>query len=175
MEYFYEDLEKVDKGIHHIMEISGVLMQNQGHEISPHISQTLLPVFAQVLLNISDKKDYELVDSVCFICDVLEHGTPALFNQVKGQACTKFVQLVHYGTKNKEDINYDLVQSCVFALGVTAQKSEHGQFDQLKDTLLILGETCKTDIPAGIDEEEKESRLNLADNSISALFKIVIF
>jgi len=26
MEYFYEDLEKVDKGIHHIMEINGFLM-----------------------------------------------------------------------------------------------------------------------------------------------------
>ena len=30
MEYFMEDLEKVDKGIHHIMEINGFLMQNQG-------------------------------------------------------------------------------------------------------------------------------------------------
>lgn len=30
MEYFMEDLEKVDKAIHHVMEIIGVLMQNQG-------------------------------------------------------------------------------------------------------------------------------------------------
>lgn len=28
IEYFEEDLEKVDKGIHHIMEIAGFLMQN---------------------------------------------------------------------------------------------------------------------------------------------------
>lgn len=26
MEYFEDDLEKVDKGIHHIMEINGVLL-----------------------------------------------------------------------------------------------------------------------------------------------------
>ena len=30
IEFFEEDLEKVDKGIHHIMEISGFLMQNMG-------------------------------------------------------------------------------------------------------------------------------------------------
>ena len=41
--------------------------------------------------------------------------------------------------------------------------------------MVILGETCKRDIPADMDEELQESKLNLADNSISALLKIVIF
>ena len=31
LEYFEEDLEANDKGIHHIMEINGFLMQNMGH------------------------------------------------------------------------------------------------------------------------------------------------
>jgi hypothetical protein len=79
LEYFEEDLEKVDKGIHHIMEMSGFLMQNMGHQVSAHIGSTLLPAYAQVLLNINDKKNYELVDSVCMICDCMEHGTPAFF------------------------------------------------------------------------------------------------
>jgi len=43
MEYYYEDLENVDKGCRHIMEINGVLMQNQGHELSNHVGATLLP------------------------------------------------------------------------------------------------------------------------------------
>lgn len=30
MEYFLEDIEKVDKGIHHAMEISGFLLRNMG-------------------------------------------------------------------------------------------------------------------------------------------------
>ena len=34
MEYFKEDLEKVDKGIHHCMEISGFLLQNMGSQIT---------------------------------------------------------------------------------------------------------------------------------------------
>lgn len=37
MEYYFEDLKSVDKGIHHIMEINGALMQNQGHELSAHV------------------------------------------------------------------------------------------------------------------------------------------
>ena len=50
------------------------------HEnIKRAIGSTLLPAYAQVLLSIADKKVYELVDSVCMICDCMEHGTPALF------------------------------------------------------------------------------------------------
>jgi hypothetical protein len=47
--------------------------------VSNHIGQTLLPIYAQNLQEISKKKDYELVDSVCFICDCMEHGNDALF------------------------------------------------------------------------------------------------
>ena len=81
-EYLWEDIEKVDKGIHHIMEISGFLINNMGASISSHIGATLMPSYAQVLLNIKGKKDYELIDSVCFICDCMEHGDDALFNQI---------------------------------------------------------------------------------------------
>jgi len=84
MEYFLEDLEKVDKGIHHIMEINGAIMQNMGEQVSAHVGQHLLPHYAMTLLNINGKKDYELIDSVCFICDCLEHGSMAMFNQVSG-------------------------------------------------------------------------------------------
>ena len=46
IEFFEEDLEKVDKGIHHIMEISGFLMQNMGQQISGAVGQSLLPSYA---------------------------------------------------------------------------------------------------------------------------------
>ena len=79
---FMESIEDVDRGIHHIMEISGTLMQNMGEHISGHISTTLLPIYAQTLLK-EDKKDYEIVNSVCFICDCMEHGNIALFDQIQ--------------------------------------------------------------------------------------------
>lgn len=79
-EYFMENLEQVDKGIRYIMEISGFLLQNMGDTMSPYIAQHLLPSYAMVLLDISDKKDYELLDSACFLCDCIEHGNDPLFN-----------------------------------------------------------------------------------------------
>ena len=76
------------------MEINGCLLQNNGEQLSQVIATTLLPLYAQVLLNISDKKDYELIDSVCFICDCLEYGNKALFDQVQGQAGQKFIEII---------------------------------------------------------------------------------
>ena len=56
MEYIVEDMEKIDRGIHHIMEINGMLMQNQGAALSGHIQTTLLPFFADVhhLIHLED-------------------------------------------------------------------------------------------------------------------------
>jgi len=50
----------------------------------------------------------------------------------------------------------------------------NGSFTQLADTLAILGETCK-DNTDGLDEDEKEQKLMLSDNSKSALAKITMF
>lgn len=80
MEFFMNNLEMVDKGLRYIMEISGFLLQNMCEPMSPYIAQHLLPSYATVLLDISDKKDYEVLDSVCFLCDCIEHGNQALFD-----------------------------------------------------------------------------------------------
>ena len=109
MEYFMEDLEKVDKGIHWVMEISGFLMQNMGHSISGHVSTITLPLYAGVLLDIKSRKDYELIDPVCFICDCLEYGNPALYGQIQGQAGEKFIELIQHGSKDKDNVNYGLL------------------------------------------------------------------
>lgn len=96
MEYFYEDLEKTDKGIHHIMEITGFLFRNMGEAVSPQVATTLLPLFAPILLDISDKRDYELIDAVCFICDCMEHGGAALYGQISSQGGAKFLEIINF-------------------------------------------------------------------------------
>jgi hypothetical protein len=53
-------------------------------------------------------------------------------------------------------------------------RSPRGQFAQLAETINILSEGVKTDVE-GLDEDEKDSKLNLSDNSKSALAKIVMF
>jgi len=39
LEFFMENLEAVDKGIRHIMEISGFLLQNMSEIMSPYVGQ----------------------------------------------------------------------------------------------------------------------------------------
>ena len=90
--------------------------------MSPYVGQQLLPSYAMVLLSISDKKDYELLDSACFLCDCLEHGNDALFNQIVAQTGPKFMELIQHAAKDKENINYDLLQSCVWGVGQIAQR-----------------------------------------------------
>ena len=53
-----------------------------GIEISNHIESTLLPIYGQILENISDRKLYELLNSVCMLCDCMEYGTNELFNKI---------------------------------------------------------------------------------------------
>lgn len=154
MAYFEENLEDVDKGIHHAMEINGFLMQNMGEQISGVVGQTLLPSFAMQLLDISSKKDYELVVSVCFICDCMEHGNSALFDQIKGQAGTKFVELITYATKDKSELKYDILQSCIFGLGVIAQRSPLGQFKEFEVTVAILKEICNGNLLKETSEDD---------------------
>jgi hypothetical protein len=176
LEYFYEDLENVDKGLHHIMEINGALMKNSGEKLSAFVGQNLLPHYAVTLLNIADKKDYELVNSVCFICDCLEFGSQALFNQVCGQAGPKFLELIEFGAKHKEGTKYDLLQSCVFGLGLIAQRQPDGQFAQMKQTVEVLSRMCDKSAANAIEEDdEKESMLYMVDNSISTMVKLVVF
>jgi len=87
MEYFLEDLDKVGKGFHHVMEINGFLMQNMGLEIGEYVSTTLLPLYAPVLLNIgTTASDDQIVDATCLLCDCMENGDEALFNKISSQA-----------------------------------------------------------------------------------------
>ena len=55
-----------------------------GAAISGPVEVTLLPLYAQPLLEITKREDYELVDSACFLCDCMEHGSDDLYNRVAG-------------------------------------------------------------------------------------------
>ena len=80
MAWYYEEHQKVHKGLHHIMEIHEVLMQNHGFLISPIVAQNFLPIYSEPLIDIPSRQDYELNDSICFLCDCLANGSQALFD-----------------------------------------------------------------------------------------------
>ena len=122
IQYYYEDHQKIHNGLHHIMEIHEVLMQNHGWHISPIVAQKFLPIYSEPLLKIDEQQDYELNDSICFLCDCLQHGSQALFDQIQDPTGNKAIELAkhYFATATQEDNKFHLVQSCVFALGVIA-------------------------------------------------------
>ena len=78
--------------------------------LSPYVAQKLLPTYASVLLDISDKNIKELFISVSFLCDCIEHGSETNFNQIVGQTGQKFMELIHYATKDKQNIKFELLK-----------------------------------------------------------------
>jgi hypothetical protein len=60
IEYFEEDLRKVDKIENWVMEIAGVLVHVYRESVSQSFIEALLPHFAVTLSNFSGKKDYEI-------------------------------------------------------------------------------------------------------------------
>lgn len=88
------------------------------------------------------------------------------------------LQVIKRAAADQEDMNYDLLYSSVFGLGLLARRLPNGQFAQLADTLEVLKRTTQ-DMVAGkeadLDEDEKEKRNMLKDNSVSCLGKIVLF
>lgn len=60
IEYFEEDIRKVDKIENFVMEISGIILQVYGEHVSEPIKQHLLPHFAPTLFHVQGKRDYEI-------------------------------------------------------------------------------------------------------------------
>jgi len=55
------------------------------------------------------REDYELVDSVCMLCDCMEHGSMDLYNRIVGQAGPKFVEMMHMTGNKADGPNYDII------------------------------------------------------------------
>ena len=94
-----------------------------------------------------------------------------------GQAGTKLLEIIHWAAADQEDLRYDPLYSSIFGLGVIARRLPNGSFAQLKETMAVLQMTCRDRVAGAgdLDEEEKEKRELLRDNSISTLGKIVFF
>lgn len=87
LEAFHEDVEKVDKVAKCAMEISAVLVRNIRDEaFQGKVLSTLGPIFGKVLLNLDQCEEYEILSAVCFVCDCIEHGIPAVKAPIMAQS-----------------------------------------------------------------------------------------
>lgn len=51
-------------------------------------------MYAKALENPSKSKEYELIHSLCFFCDCLEHGNARLVETVLAQLPAKFAEVM---------------------------------------------------------------------------------
>lgn len=93
-EEFYEDVERIDRVITYIMEITGVCLRTMPAICSDKIKQRFVEMFAKPLLDVSKAKEYELTCSLCFFCDCLEHGSEALVAEILKDLPAKFFEVL---------------------------------------------------------------------------------
>ena len=91
-EEFFEDIERIDKVLSYVMEITGVCLRTMPDTVSDAILAKFVTPYAKCLADVSKAKEYELICSLCFFCDCLEHGSATLLNTVLGRLPDTFAK-----------------------------------------------------------------------------------
>ena len=159
------------------MEVNGVLVHVYKGQVSAALNQTLIPYFGLILQNLEAHEDYEIrkyfllfsdnhiVNGICFLCDILEHGGDDIFNLAATRGVEKFIE-----TFERFPLNRNLLQSAGYGLGVVAQRSPKGSFPQLEKVAKILHAVIAEE-----DSRNNEEKVESTDNIISAFGKLVMF
>lgn len=119
-------------------------------------------------MNIQKSKPHELLASLCLLVDCLEFGTEELFNFIVGQATPKMLEVI----RSLGQANPDLTQTCIFGLGVVAQRTPAGQFGALADVLSTSQMIMNN--PKVFTDENEEIH-TCVDNAISTYGKLIYF
>lgn len=123
VEEFYEDIERIDKVLNYVMEITGVCLRTMPDLVSDTILAKFVAPYAKALADVTKSKEYELICSLCFFCDCLEHGSANLLNTILTQLPEKFFQVMQIQQALPlDEVNRDLVQTCIFGMGLLCMK-----------------------------------------------------
>lgn len=77
------------------------------------------PHYAKMLVDVSTKKDYELIEGSCFLVDCMELGSDQMVQTLISQCVpSKFFEILQ--AKGDSPV---LCQNCVFGLGEYARRS----------------------------------------------------
>lgn len=165
IEYFYEDLEKMDRCWNYAMDINGVLLKTMSAGVSATIQSELLPLYGAKLLTVkadqTPAEEQQQLDGLCFLVDCMEFGSDELFQATSAQAGDKLLEFIDVKLSNQA-----MSQTCIFGLGVLAARLPRGQFSLVDKTLIAIDAVVKQH-PTGTS--------NVADNAMSALGKLVYF
>ena len=95
-EEFFEDVVRIDKVLSYVMEINGVCLRTMPAIVSETMLKSMVPLYAKALEDVTKSKEYELICSLCFFCDCLEHGTEQLVGAIIGQLPQKYMQVLQF-------------------------------------------------------------------------------
>ena len=147
-----------------IMEISGILFKLFGAPLTGLVAQNLFDSFKNNWNNALQRKkmksDLEVLTSICFFDDFIEHGA------IEGVVIciNDFIDnTIRYETENE-----DILQSIVFGYGVICKKLSKDQFKQYNASIL-------TYIGNLMQREVNEDNGRTYDNAVSALGKYLIY
>ena len=159
------------------MEIAGVLIHCFKDQITPAIAESLLPHFAETLTNLNGKSDYEVLNAVCFLCDVLEYGSEDIFSKVAEKAVEKFMESMKVFQEDR-----GIIQSAAYGLGVIAKRTPKGQLPMINQILTVntLSNLYRyvqvlSAIIQESDSRTNEDKAQSTENCIGAIGKLVYF
>lgn len=159
-----DGIARQDKIWTYVMEVAGVLMRTSGAIAEPKIRSLLLPLYAESFQNFEKSSEDQLLNSLCFMCDVLEFGSDDLFNFLAPQAQTQIFRALQGG-----EVSANMAQTAIFALGVIAYRVPAGSFDVLEQAVKAV-EFVFTQSYEPVDTGKRSTA---EDNAVSALAKLV--
>ena len=91
---FWDEIERIDKILSYVSEIIGVLLRTMSQVVSDSVLDKFVGLYAKLLNDVSKAEDYQLDNALCFLIDCVEHGQPALVEQVVTILPEKIMQVI---------------------------------------------------------------------------------
>ena len=159
-----EDYEYLCEIERRIMEISGILFKLFGAPLTGLVAQNLFDSFKNNWINALKrdrlKSDTEILTSICFFDDFIEHGA------IEGVViCIRdFID----NTSKYDTDNEDILQSTVYGYGAICKKLSKDQFKEYNASIVTF-------IAKLMEREVNEDNGRTYDNAVSAMAKYIIY
>jgi hypothetical protein len=117
------------------MELYGYLLKVYKGKLDTLTQSKLLPLYRPNLED-KDASDREILDAICFLCDVLEFSGEELFKQIYSTIAMKFGTMIPKYIDMEDDRNF--MQSLSYGVGLIAQRTTQSEYAQfLEPTIKV--------------------------------------
>lgn len=108
-----EDLARVSSVMTQVMELTGQLVEIFKDQAESVVKNNAQSYFANTLQNFANVSEDEIIDSLCFFCDFIEHTSASKDTATVSQLTQKYIEIA--ASKHGEDDN--VAHTVAYALG----------------------------------------------------------